>query len=176
MARWRLTTPSRLDAVRIKGIASEVAGQADILAVPDLESGNMVAKQLEYLAGASGSGLVLGARVPIALTSRADGPMARVASTVLAVLAAHDNRRKNAGQRLEARLRSTAMAILAVNAGSSSLKFSLHPYEGGQVLPHTVSGNFEGLEPAGSPFWDGSIKVKNTKKPLWFLPMVLHFK
>ena len=83
------------DAVQIKGIVSEVAGQADILAVPDLESGNMIAKQLEYLAGASGSGLLLGARVPIALTSRADGPMARVASTVLAVLAAHDNRRKN---------------------------------------------------------------------------------
>ena len=83
------------DAVQIKGIVSEVAGQADILAVPDLESGNMIAKQLEYLAGASGSGLVLGARVPIALPRRADGAMARVASTVLAVLAAHDSRRKN---------------------------------------------------------------------------------
>ena len=83
-----------MDAVRIKGIASQVAGDADILAVPDLESGNMVAKQLEYLAGASGSGLVLGARVPIALTSRADGPMARVASAVLAVLVAHDLRQK----------------------------------------------------------------------------------
>jgi len=85
-----------MDAVRIKGIASEVAGQADILAVPDLESGNMVAKQLEYLAGASGSGLVLGARVPIALTSRADGPQARVASCVLAVLSAHDRRQQQA--------------------------------------------------------------------------------
>lgn len=85
-----------MDAVRIKGITSAVAGQADILAVPDLESGNMVAKQLEYLAGASGSGLVLGARVPIALTSRADGPMARVASAVLAVLAAHDARKQQA--------------------------------------------------------------------------------
>lgn len=84
------------EAVEIKGIVSEVAGQADILAVPDLESGNMVAKQLEYLAGASGSGLVLGARVPIALTSRADGPMARVASAVLAVLAAHDQRKQQA--------------------------------------------------------------------------------
>ena len=81
------------DAVRIKGINSLVAGQADILAVPDLESGNMIAKQLEYLAGANGSGLVLGARVPIALTSRADGPMARVASTVLAVLMAYEQRR-----------------------------------------------------------------------------------
>lgn len=85
-----------MEAVRIKGIASAVAGQADILAVPDLESGNMVAKQLEYLAGASGSGLVLGARVPVALTSRADGPMARVASCVLAVLAAHDARKQKA--------------------------------------------------------------------------------
>lgn len=84
------------EAVAIKGIVSEVAGQADILAVPDLESGNMVAKQLEYLAGASGSGLVLGARVPIALTSRADGPRARVASAVLAVLVAHDQRRQQA--------------------------------------------------------------------------------
>ena len=85
-----------MDAVRIKGIASGVAGQADILAVPDLESGNMVAKQLEYLAGASGSGLVLGARVPIALTSRADGPRARVASCVLAVLSAHAQRQQQA--------------------------------------------------------------------------------
>ncbi|WP_174862379.1 bifunctional enoyl-CoA hydratase/phosphate acetyltransferase [Comamonas jiangduensis] len=85
-----------MDAVRIKGIDSGVAGQADILAVPDLESGNMLAKQLEYLAGASGSGLVLGARVPIALTSRADGPRARVASCVLAVLSAHDHRQQQA--------------------------------------------------------------------------------
>ena len=81
------------DAARIKNIKSVVAGDADILAVPDLESGNMLAKQLEYLAGASGAGLVLGARVPIALTSRADGPMNRVASALLAQLAAHNARR-----------------------------------------------------------------------------------
>jgi len=80
-------------AARIKHIESVVAGDADILAVPDLESGNMLAKQLEYLAGASGAGLVLGARVPIALTSRADGPMNRVASALLAQLAAHNARR-----------------------------------------------------------------------------------
>jgi phosphate acetyltransferase len=80
-------------AAEIKHIVSPVAGDADILAVPDLESGNMLAKQLEYLAGASGSGLVLGARIPIALTSRADGPMNRVASALLAQLAAHDARR-----------------------------------------------------------------------------------
>lgn len=84
------------NAAKIKGIVSVVSGDADILAVPDLESGNMLAKQLEYLAGASGSGLVLGARVPVALTSRADGPMNRVASALLAKLAAHDARRTHA--------------------------------------------------------------------------------
>jgi len=61
--------------------------------VPDLESGNMLAKQLEYLAGASGSGLVLGARVPIALTSRAEGPSNRVASALLGLMVAHNARR-----------------------------------------------------------------------------------
>ncbi len=81
-----------MHAAHIKNIVSEVAGDADILAVPDLESGNMLAKQLEYLAGATGAGLVLGARVPIALTSRADGPTSRVASALLALLAAHHAR------------------------------------------------------------------------------------
>ena len=76
------------EAAQIKHIESTVAGDADIMAVPDLESGNMLAKQLEYLAGASGSGIVLGARVPIALTSRADGPLNRVASALLAQLVA----------------------------------------------------------------------------------------
>ena len=85
-----------VEAARIKGIRSEVAGNADILLVPDLESGNMLAKQLEYLGGASGSGVVLGARVPIALTSRADGPRARVASALLALLMAHARRRSEA--------------------------------------------------------------------------------
>ena len=81
-----------LHAAQIKHIDSPVAGDADILVVPDLESGNMLAKQLEYLAGATASGLVLGARVPIALTSRADGASARVASALLAKLVAHHNR------------------------------------------------------------------------------------
>lgn len=80
-------------AAQIKQIQSSVAGDADILAVPDLESGNMLAKQLEYLAGASGSGIVLGARIPIALTSRADGPSTRVASALLALLAVNNARR-----------------------------------------------------------------------------------
>jgi phosphate acetyltransferase len=79
-------------AAQSKHIDSKVAGDADILVVPDLESGNMLAKQLEYLAGATASGIVLGARVPIALTSRADGAPARVASALLAKLIAHHNR------------------------------------------------------------------------------------
>jgi len=80
-------------AAAIKHIESPVSGQADILMVPDLESGNMLAKQLEYLGGATGSGIVLGARVPIALTSRADGANARVASALLALLVANHARR-----------------------------------------------------------------------------------
>lgn len=76
------------EAARIKGIRSPVAGQADILVVPDIEAGNILAKQLEYLAGAHAAGIVLGARVPVALTSRADSAAARVASLVLAVLVA----------------------------------------------------------------------------------------
>jgi len=79
-------------AARIKHIESDVAGDADILMVPDLESGNMLGKQLQYLAGATASGIVLGARVPIALTSRADGVSARMASALLAKMIAHHNR------------------------------------------------------------------------------------
>jgi len=82
-----------MEAARIKGIESKVSGNADILAVPDLESGNMLAKQLEYLAGATTCGIVMGARIPIALTSRADSANARVASAALALLMAHQNRK-----------------------------------------------------------------------------------
>lgn len=71
-----------------KGIASAVAGRADILVVPDLEAGNMLAKQLEYLAGAEVAGIVLGARAPIMLTSRADGTLARLGSCALGLLLA----------------------------------------------------------------------------------------
>jgi phosphate acetyltransferase/phosphate butyryltransferase len=74
------------DAAKIKGIDSPVAGHADILVVPDLESGNMLAKQLEYLGEAQGAGIVLGARVPIVLTSRADSPATRMASCALALV------------------------------------------------------------------------------------------
>ncbi|RXF70925.1 bifunctional enoyl-CoA hydratase/phosphate acetyltransferase [Hansschlegelia zhihuaiae] len=76
------------DAARTKGIVSPVAGQADILLAPDLEAGNMLAKQLIYFAGADAAGLVLGARVPIVLTSRSDSLRTRVASAALAKLIA----------------------------------------------------------------------------------------
>ncbi len=74
------------DAARIKGIESRVAGRAQILVVPDLEAGNMLAKNLVYLSKADSAGLVLGARVPIVLTSRADSVRSRMASCAAAVL------------------------------------------------------------------------------------------
>ena len=73
-------------AAATKGIVSPVAGQADILVAPDLEAGNMIAKQLMYLAGAEAAGVVLGARVPIILTSRADDVKTRIASAAIAAL------------------------------------------------------------------------------------------
>jgi phosphotransacetylase len=84
------------EAAEIKGIRSEVAGDPDILVVPDLEAGNMLAKQLSFLANADAAGIVLGARVPIILTSRADTVRARMASCAVAVLLAHA-RRQQAG-------------------------------------------------------------------------------
>ena len=75
-------------AARIKGIVSPVAGRADVLVVPDLESGNMLAKQLEFLGGADTAGIVLGARVPVILTSRADARDTRIASCAVALLVA----------------------------------------------------------------------------------------
>ncbi len=80
-------------AAKTKGILSAVAGRADILVVPDLESGNMLAKQLEYLAEALMTGVVVGARVPIVLTSRADTAETRAASCAIALLMAHAKRK-----------------------------------------------------------------------------------
>jgi len=82
------------EAVAVKKIASLVAGRANVLVVPDLEAGNMLAKSLSLLAGADGAGIVLGARVPIILTSRADALLTRLASCAVAVLIA-DSRRKS---------------------------------------------------------------------------------
>ena len=84
------------EAARIKGIRSEVAGRAQILVVPDLEAGNMLAKNLAYFAKADGAGIVLGARVPIVLTSRSDSLRARIASCAVATLYADARRRRAA--------------------------------------------------------------------------------
>jgi phosphotransacetylase len=80
------------EAAAVKGIKSEVAGDPDILLTPDLESGNILAKQLTFLAKADSAGLVLGAKVPIILTSRADSVRSRIASCGVAMLAAHAKR------------------------------------------------------------------------------------
>jgi phosphotransacetylase len=80
------------EAARAKGIRSAVAGDPDVLLVPDLEAGNLLAKQLTFMAGAEAAGIVLGARVPIVLTSRADSVRARLASCAVALLFAHARR------------------------------------------------------------------------------------
>lgn len=81
-----------VQAAKIKKITSPVAGQADVLVVPNIEAGNMLAKQLSYLATADSAGIVLGGRVPVILTSRADNAQARLASSALAVLSAAGER------------------------------------------------------------------------------------
>jgi len=81
-----------VEAAKMKGITSEVAGDPDILLVPDLEAGNMLAKQLSFLANADSAGLVLGARAPIILTSRADSVRSRIASCAVALMSAHARR------------------------------------------------------------------------------------
>jgi phosphate acetyltransferase len=85
------------DAAATKGIRSEVAGDPDILLAPDLEAGNILAKQLTFLANADSAGLVLGARVPIILTSRADSVRSRIASCGVAMLVAHARRQALVG-------------------------------------------------------------------------------
>ncbi|WP_439687712.1 Phosphotransacetylase (includes Pta, EutD and phosphobutyryltransferase) [Cupriavidus oxalaticus] len=85
-----------LDAARIKKIDSPVAGRANVLLVPDLDAGNMLAKSLTFLAGADAAGIVLGARVPIILTSRADSVTTRLASCAVAALVARA--RRDSGQ------------------------------------------------------------------------------
>jgi phosphate acetyltransferase len=84
------------EAAKIKKIASPVAGRANVLVVPDLEAGNMLAKSLTFLAGADAAGIVLGAKVPIILTSRADSLIARMASCAVASLVAAARRTSSA--------------------------------------------------------------------------------
>ena len=85
------------EAARTKGIESEVAGDPDILLAPDLEAGNILAKQLSFLANADSAGLVLGARVPVILTSRADSVRSRIASCGVAMRLAHARREAAVG-------------------------------------------------------------------------------
>ena len=85
------------EAAEIKHIKSEVCGDADILLVPDLEAGNMLYKELMFFANADAAGIVLGARVPIILTSRADSARTRMASCAVAALYAHSRRAAPAG-------------------------------------------------------------------------------
>ena len=129
------------EAAKIKGIKSEVAGRAQILVVPDLEAGNMLAKNLAFLAKADAAGIVLGARVPIILTSRADSVRSRMASCAAAVLYA------------DARRRAAALAggliamdtILVVNAGSSSVKFQVFGIEEAGALQRLIKGQIDGI-------------------------------
>ena len=86
------------EAAAIKKISSPVAGRANVLVVPDLEAGNMLAKSLSFLAGADAAGIVLGARVPIILTSRADSLVTRLASCAVAVMAAAARRKAAVSQ------------------------------------------------------------------------------
>jgi phosphate acetyltransferase len=80
------------EAAKIKKIDSPVAGRANVLMVPDLEAGNMLAKSLSFLAGADAAGIVLGARVPVILTSRADSLLTRLASCAVGALVAKARR------------------------------------------------------------------------------------
>jgi len=92
MDRWPSTTQSVARWRRSKHITSKVCGKADILLVPDLEAGNMLVKELSFLAKADAAGMLLGARVPILLTSRADSARARMASCAVAAIYANSRR------------------------------------------------------------------------------------
>ena len=113
--RSRSTTRSASESVAIKKIDSPVAGRANVLVVPDLEAGNMLAKSLSFLAGADAAGIVLGAKVPIILTSRADSVMSRLASCAVAVMVANA-RRESAAKAMGLTM---AEVIAVLNAGSS---------------------------------------------------------
>ena len=129
------------EAARIKGIDSPVAGRAQILVVPDLEAGNMLAKNLSFMANADAAGIVLGARVPIILTSRADDVRTRIASCAVAALYAHNR----APQRRGGGVTAMADTLLVVNAGSSSIKFQLFEVAAGDRLELEFRGQMEGI-------------------------------
>ena len=155
------------EAARTKGIKSSVAGDPDILLAPDLEAGNILAKQLSFLANADSAGMVLGARVPVILTSRADSVRSRIASCAVAVLVAHARRSKHIKEERHKRcitstadewirfllfvlprgLRSDVMDdyALVLNAGSSSLKFCVFQRPPGESWRLEARGQIEGI-------------------------------
>ena len=137
------------EAAKIKGITSEVAGDPDILLVPDLEAGNILAKQLSFLANADSAGLVLGARVPIILTSRADSVRSRIASCARGdaggARAAPDScRRADCSARMS-NPRHMDDYALVLNAGSSSLKFCVYRRPDATRLALEARGQIEGI-------------------------------
>jgi len=124
------------EAARIKGIHSDVAGDPDILVVPDLEAGNMLAKMLTFLANADCAGLVLGARVPVVLTSRRQRALA------------HRELRRGRARRSRTAGRGRGVMdgyLLVVNAGSSSLKFSVFHDESGESWRADTKGRIEAI-------------------------------
>ena len=129
-------------AAQVKGIKSPVAGRANILLVPDLEAGNMLAKNLSFLANADAAGIVLGARVPIILTSRADSVRTRLASCAVAALYAHAAARRPPRRGGVGPMGGT---ILVVNAGSSSIKFQLFERLAADRLELQLKGQIEGI-------------------------------
>ena len=129
------------EAAQIKGIRSEVAGDPDILVVPDLEAGNMLAKQLSFLANADAAGIVLGARVPIILTSRAD--TVRRAWRPARSPCCSPTPAGSSGVPWP-RSRRMADAVLTINAGSSSLKFSVYR-SARDELELSAKGQVEGI-------------------------------
>ena len=129
------------EAAEIKGIKSPVAGQAQILVVPDLEAGNMLAKNLSFLSKADAAGIVLGARVPVILTSRADNVRTRLASCAVASLLAHNRR----SSRADPDVSPMRDSIFVVNAGSSSIKFQLFSVGDGDRLERRMKGQMDGI-------------------------------
>ena len=136
-------------AAEVKHIRSEVAGDADVLVVPDLEAGNMLAKQLTFMANADAAGIVLGARVPIVLTSRSDNVRTRLASCAIGLLVAHARRTGLSGgvdiKVPDCRGGSDDPDVIGVlNAGSSSVKFSVFAVAGdgsAAAVPGRVRGD-----------------------------------
>jgi acetate kinase len=157
-ARWPSTMPSA-PKPRRKGIVSPVAGQADILVVPNLEAGNMLAKQLTYLGGADAAGVVLGARVPIVLTSRADSLRTRAASSAVAVLLARSRAASRHPRRGRA-MTPVSSVSTRVRRASSSASIASTPMAVRRAMP--AGGKIEGIGTAphlAAKADDGSLAV-----------------